>query len=183
MKKEVCLVLCGFAMAACSRGTETPQTPEMHTQQPTETWSMPGTETERSPTYQTPSPAPGTLDQSRDLPSTDGTGDEGFIIPDDPARDTLGTPGGVDVEMRGTTPGGTTPGGTTTPIPGGTTQPGMQPPPPKPGTPGAPGPGGSTNPGGGANPPTQPGGSAPGGSTNPGGGSAPGGGSSPGGAR
>lgn len=192
MKKEVCLVLCGLAVAACS-SREEPKTPEMHTQQPTETWSMPGTDTERSPTYQTPSSAPGSLDMQRDPASSDGTGDESFIVPDDPAGDTtlgvegdLDVQGGVGTDGTGTTPnaGGTTSpgaGGTTTPGAGGTTPGGGGTDEPYPGNqrrPGqTPGTNPGTNPGG-----TNPGGSAPGGGgTTPGGGTSPGGGTAPGG--
>jgi hypothetical protein len=167
MKKEVCFVLCALGLAACGRGTETPRTPEMRTQQPTEAWSMP--ETDRggdAPGYGPGTSAPGSFD--REPPSSNGTGDEGLIVPSDPAggsgsgSDTMGSPDASGVQRPGNTntqpgiPGNdstSSPGvpGSNNTAPGGAVRPGQNPG-AAPGTPPGLVPGGGTSPGGSTNP-------------------------------
>lgn len=171
MKKEVCVVLLGIGLVACGRGTESPQTPEMRTQQPTEAWSMPEVEDGTDdPAVGPGTSAPGSYDREREVPSTRGTGDDVFIVPNDPAGgsgsdvDVMGSPDSSGVQRPdNTNVGPGIPGDDTTSspgVPGGSnTTPGTNPP------------GGAVKPG--QNPGVAPGGTPP--SMVPGAGTDPGG--------
>jgi hypothetical protein len=94
--------------------------------------------------------APGSFDREREVPSTRGTGDELFIVPNDPAGptdlgiETMGSP-----EDPTTSPG--VPGGSNT-APDGAVKPGQNPGVAPGATPPALTPGAGTNPGGSAPP-------------------------------